>query len=197
MVLRAPAKLNRIASGLVLTATLATIAGCGLEAPDETSKEHVSIQAASNHIGAIDIRDAYIVNSSDANGTLHPYLLVTLVNNSTQADSLTGITTSIGAVSLDNADAATGGVTVPPRTRNLLEFSDPQIDATDPTATIDTSTEPKVGTTVNVGFTFANAGQIKAFAVPVVDNNFSLSPTAPVGTEIATPPAEDAPGASD
>ena len=59
MVLRAPAKLHRIASGLVLTATLATVAGCGMEAPDETAKEHASIQAASNHIGAIDIRNAW------------------------------------------------------------------------------------------------------------------------------------------
>ena len=197
MVHRAPAKLHRIASGLVLTATLATIAGCGIEAPDETSKEHASIQAASNHIGSIDIRNAYVVNASDDSGNLHPYLVVTLVNNATTPDLLTGITTSVGSVSLDDADAAAGGVTVPPRTVDGVQFADPQIDSTDPTASIDTSKQLTVGTTINVSFAFENAGQIKAFAVPVEDNDFSLSPTAPVGTEVATPPAETAPSADD
>jgi hypothetical protein len=195
-VIQRPVRTRRLVSAVILAAMVPVVASCGLEAKDETSKEHAAIQAASNHIGPIDIRNAFISNVADATGTIRPYLVATLVNNGPQ-DTLTAVSTSIGTGTLDDTDAAAGGITLPTNTQHPVQLSDPNIDGTDPSVTIDAQTLPTDGTTVTVTLTFAAAGQIKAFAVPVVDDNYTLNPTESVPTNQATPPAEDAPPTSD
>ncbi len=192
-----PVRTRRLVSAVALAAIVPVLASCGLEAKDETSKEHAAIQAASNHLGPIDIRNVFIANVADSTGTIRPYLVATLVNNSAKVDTRTAVSTSIGAGTLDDTDAAAGGITLPPNTQFPVQLSDPNIDSTDPSVTIAAKSLPADGTTVTVSFTFAAAGQIKAFAVPVVDDNYTLNPTESVPTNQATPPAEDAPPTDD
>jgi hypothetical protein len=180
----------RATAFVALALATPVVAGCGIEAKDETSKEHAAIQAADNHIGAIRIRDAYITSTpGDVTkaGATRSYLVVTLVNNSTRPDTFTGVSTGLG-VSVLNAGAGatvgTNGVTLPPGV--VVQISDPQISPTAPTVVITGST-PIVGTTEPVSFSFANAGTTPQIAVPVVDPGGSLSPTQVIPTDQATP----------
>lgn len=188
---------RRAVIGLVLAAALPVLAGCGLEAKDYTSKEHATVQGASNHIAAIDIRDVFITSDADLSGTIKTYLVATLVNNSKSADSLTGVTTSLGPATIGGAGAATGTVTLPPSTVSPVQLSDPSIDSTAPTITIQTTNQPTVGTTAQVTFDFAVAGQSPQLAVPVIAGGESLSPERAVPYGQATPPVETEPSASD
>jgi hypothetical protein len=176
----------------VLALATPVLAGCGMEAKDETSKEHAAIQAASNHIGAIRIRDAYITSPPGAGqltktGATRSYLVVTLVNNGSQVDYFTGVSTGLG-ISVLNPGAATNvaanGVALPPGV--VVQISDPEINPAAPTLEI-TGTSPVVGTTQNVTFSFARAGTTGQLAVPVVDPGGSLSPTQVVPTDQITP----------
>lgn len=171
------------------------LAGCGIEAKDETSKEHASIQAASNHIGAIRIRDAFITSvpgpgQVTKTGSTRSYLVVTLVNNGTQPDVFTGVSTGLGVSVLNPGGATkigTNGVPLPPGV--VVQISDPQINPDAPTLVI-TGTNPVVGTTQAVTFSFARAGTTAQLPVPVVDPGGSLSPTQVIPTtqETPTPP---------
>lgn len=162
-----------------------------MEAKDETSKEHSQIQAASNHIGAIRIRNAFITSLPGANqvtqtGSTRSYLVMTLINNGTTPDALTGISTGLGVSTLHpNADVtvAGSGVTLPPGVP--VQISDPELDPTAATVLI-TGSAPTVGTTEFVTFSFANAGTTRQIAVPVVAAGGSLSPTKVIPTDQAT-----------
>jgi hypothetical protein len=172
---------QRTIAGVALTLALPVLAGCGLEAKDETSKEHAAIQAASNHIGAIRIRDAFVTTpqtSSTATGQTTSYLVLTLVNVGRKTDTFNGITTSLGTAALSG-----GPVTLLPGV--VVQISDPQIDATDPTLTV-TGTDPTIGTTVGVTFNFAAAGSTPVLQVPVVIGGEGLSPTQIIPTTQAT-----------
>lgn len=172
-----------------LALSIPVLAGCGIEAKDETSKEHSAIQAASNHIGDIRIRNAFITtlpNSGTATGATRSYLVVTLINNGSKPDSFTGISTGLGTSVLNpgpDTTVGTSGVVLPPGV--VVQISDPEIDPNAPTAVI-TGTTPVVGTTENVSFIFANAGTTPQLAVPVVNPGGSLSPTQVIPTDQAT-----------
>ncbi|MGN6474475.1 MAG: hypothetical protein ACTHK4_12620 [Mycobacteriales bacterium] len=186
----------RPASRAMVFAALAlatpVLAGCGMEAKDETSKEHAAIQAASNHIGAIRIRDAFITSvpgpgQLTKTGATRSYLVVTLVNNGSQPDTFTGVSTGLGISVLNPGGATTigtNGVTLPPGV--VVQISDPEINATAPTLVI-TGSSPVVGTTEAVTFSFARAGTTGQIPVPVVDPGGSLSPTQVIPTDQATP----------
>ncbi|HVV76589.1 MAG TPA: hypothetical protein VHC43_11180 [Mycobacteriales bacterium] len=185
-----PAKQRAIVLAALALAT-PVLAGCGIEAKDETSKEHTQIQAASNHIGGIRIRNAFITTLPGTGqvtktGQTRSYLVVTLVNNGTKPDALTGISTGLGVSTLSpgaDATVANNGVTLP--VGEPVEISDPSLDPTAPTVVI-TGTNPTIGTTELVSFSFAVAGTTKQLAVPVVAANGSLSPTQVIPTDQAT-----------
>ena len=52
----------RVSFSLRLRSRPRVLAGCGIEAKDETSKEHSQIQAANFHIGGVRIRNAFIAS---------------------------------------------------------------------------------------------------------------------------------------
>lgn len=162
-----------------LALALPVLAGCGMEAKDETSKEHTQIQAASNHIGAIKIRNAFFTTAPSADGVSagKTYLVVTLVNNGKTADSLTGVATSLGAATLS------GPVTLPPGL--VVNVSDPSIDPSAATAVV-SGPAPMIGTTAQATFTFATAGTTGEIDVPVVGPGGSLTPTQVIPTTQAT-----------
>ena len=168
-----------IAAG-ALALALPVLTGCGMEAKDETSKEHSQIQASSNHIGDILIRNAFLTTGPSAasvgGGTT--YLVVTLVNNGDSPDSFTGITTPLGTATLSSA------ITLPPRL--VVQISDPGINPSAPTLTIATSVAPTVGTTEPVAFSFVGAGTTRELEIPVVEPTGSLSPTQVIPTTQAT-----------
>jgi hypothetical protein len=166
------------------------LAGCGMEAKDETSKEHSAIQAANFHIGGIRIRNAFITSpptaATPATGTTRSYLVVTLVNRGLHTDSLTGISTGLGVSALKagpDASIATQGVALPPGV--AVQISEPAINPDAATLEI-SGTAPVVGTTELVSFSFANAGTTRQIAVPVVSPGGSLSPTQVIPTDQAT-----------
>lgn len=185
-----PASRATVLAALALATPV--LAGCGIEAKDETSKEHATIQAASDHIGAIRIRNAFITSIPGAgqvtkSGATRSYLVVTLINNGTTADTFTGVSTSLGAAVLTPASGATtgkSGVTLPPGV--VVQISDPAINPTAPTLVI-TGSSAAVGTTQQVTFSFANAGTTGPISVPVVDPGGSLSPTRVIPTTQITP----------
>jgi copper(I)-binding protein len=168
---------QRTVAGVALTLALPVLAGCGLEAKDETSKEHSQIQAAANHIGAMRIRDAFLTTPVADPAT--SYLVVTLVNDGSKPDTLTGITTPSGTVTLSS-----GPVTIGPGL--VVEISDPAIDPTDSTAVVSTASTSTVGTTVPVTFAFAEAGTTPALQIPVVTPGEGLSPDQVIPTTQAT-----------
>lgn len=190
-----PASIRRVVSGLVLATVPLALAGCGLETKDYTSKEHATVQAASEQLGGVAIRNAFITSALNANGKFQPYLVVSLVNDGQQADTLNGIDSSLGPVTLTGGDPVSGGVQLQPGVPVLI--ADPAIDSTDPSAGITTRTAPTVGTTASVTFSFAVAGQTKPVAVPIVASSNTLTATKSVPTDVATPPVEDAPHSSD
>jgi hypothetical protein len=158
-----------------------------MEAKDETSKEHSQIQAAANHIGAIRIRNAFITTlPSTSSGTASTYLVVTLLNAGKTPDALTGVSTSVGNVTLKagpDASVASQGVVLPPRV--LVQVSNPEINPDAATLKI-AGPAPVVGTSEFVTFTFANAGTTGRIAVPVVSPGGSLSPTQVIPTDTPT-----------
>lgn len=162
------------------------LAGCGLEAKDETSTERSQIQAAANDIGAVKIRNAFITTVPGTDGAARTYLVVTLVNNSKAADALTGVTADFGVASLKagpETTIGTSGLVLPSGV--VVQVSNPEINPDAATVQV-TGTTPVVGTTQLVTFSFANAGTTPQLAVPVVSSGGSLSPTQVIPTDQAT-----------
>jgi hypothetical protein len=168
-----------VAAG-ALALALPVLVGCGMEAKDETSKEHTQVQAASNHIGAIKIRNAFLTTlpPTDSLSAGTTYLVVTLVNDGKTADTFTGVTTSLGTATLQG-----GSVTLPPGV--VVAISDPQLDPGADTLAI-AGAAPTVGTTEPVAFSFATAGTTADLDVPVVDPDESLTPDQVIPTTQAT-----------
>jgi hypothetical protein len=166
---------KRTVAATALALALPVLAGCGMEAKDETQKEHSQVQAADNYIGAIKIRDAFLTTLPSTGTT---YLVVTLVNDGKDPDFFTGVTTSLGTTTLS------GAVKLPPGV--VVQVSDPDIDATAPTLVVDAVSAPVVGTTEPVSFTFTRAGTTRSLQVPVVDPGGSLSPVQVIPTTQAT-----------
>lgn len=78
----------RVAASVVLALTVAFgTAGCGLIAPQATTKHYDASDGVSGSVGTVDVRNAIIV--TDASGGTVGSLVVTLVNTGTTAQKVT------------------------------------------------------------------------------------------------------------
>jgi hypothetical protein len=173
---------QRTVAALALGLALPVLTGCGLEAMDETSKEHSQVQAADHRIGAVRIRNAYLTSFPEQVPGGQPpttYLVVTLVNNAKTPDTFTGVTTSLGTAELSG-----GPVTLPPGV--VVQISDPLIDSSAPTLIVN-GKPPALGTTAGVTFSFSAAGTTASIPVPVVEPTQTLTPTQAVPTDQEIP----------
>jgi len=190
-VIQRPGFGRRAAVATVLGLALPVLTGCGLEAKDETSKEHSQIQAAASEVSGIRIRNAFITTPLVPVGkSPDAYLVVTLVNGGRAADQLVGVSTATGVATVPG-----GSISLPPGV--VVSISDPDIDSSVPAIPI-SGKAPTVGTTVPVEFSFATAGNSIELQVPVVSpDGLGLAPTQSIPTDQATPPAAEAPLATD
>jgi hypothetical protein len=188
-----------------LAASIALLAGCGFQAPDVTASEHNSIQGHDFQVGGMRVRAASITTFGATPATTSPvltskpttYLTFTLVNNGVTADTLTGITTPLGTVTLAGAGVFGGSLTVPPH-GVPVSVSPPAFGGPGgTTATVAATTPPGPGTSAQVQLTFATAGTSPTEIVPVVPATASTAVTSPVPTGVATPPVESGEPASD
>ena len=197
--------------GVVLVATGPILSACGMEAPDETSRERSPVQGAELSTGAVQVRDAYITyitstsapspapssSSTTASAsaspaaaqtpapTTAPYLVATFVNSGTSTDALIGVTTPMGAVDVGNGSS--GELTLPPGL--VVSTGTPTAAGGHPLKIDATGPPVSVGLSESVTFTFANAGTSQTVQVPIVANDYTTSPTSPlpVGSSTETP----------
>ena len=186
---------RRAVAGIVFAALTSMVAGCGFEAPTNTN-EHNSVQAAEFVVGTMHV-DAVAVTSLST-GALHKttYLMVTLVNDSNSSDTLTGITSSLGAVTLTGAGVVGSDLTVPAKGMPV-EIVTPALNPAGPTATFSTTAAPALGTFVSVSFDFAKAGPSPTEQAPVVPPDETTAPTVKLPNTVAPQPSATGESAGD
>jgi hypothetical protein len=109
----------RVAASVVLALTVAFgTAGCGLIAPQATTKHYDASDGVSGSVGTVDVRNAIIV--TDASGGTVGSLVVTLVNTGTSAQKV--------AVTSGDSGAAAAYVTVDAGQTKLVG-TDPESDS--------------------------------------------------------------------
>ena len=185
---------RRVVVGIAGVVATLLLAACGFDSPAVTNHEHNSAQAQEFTVGPISVRDAYITTLPSATS----YLVVSLVNDSPQADSLTTVTSPNGTVSFSGSGIFGGALTVPPKGVPVV-VNQPLLAPQGPTATFTpTSTKPpQLGTYVPMQFSFSGAGSSATVPVPVIPANETTQPTAAVPQTQATPPPEPGQSASD
>jgi hypothetical protein len=173
---------------LLVALVVPVLGACGLEAQDETSREHTQVQATNFAVGGVQIRDVFVTYPSNAPS--RPYIVATLVNDGSSPDTLTGVTTSLGTVTVSG-----GSLTLPPGVVVNTVQPSPAGGSTLAISTTPTGGTPAaVGTFVPVTFSFATAGTSSQVQVPVVSPDISTTPTSPVPTETpSVPPNPDLP----
>jgi hypothetical protein len=195
---------RRVVVGIAGAVATLLLAACGFDSPAVTNHEKASIQAHDFSVGKIRVRNAYVttvLDNSRGFSTSSPgttYLVLSLVNQGTQSDSLTGITSPAGSVSLTGSGVFGGSLTVPPKGVPVvvnLPVSSPQ----GPTATFTaaSTTTPQLGTFVPMQFSFSGAGTSSTEPVPVVPPTATTAATSPVPTDQATPPPQPGESAAD
>src|SRR5581483_8473884 len=162
------------------------LAGCGFESPAYTYNEHASIQGAVFRTGPIEVSDASITSLQTSELHTTTYLVATIVNNGQHSDTLTGITSSLGTVALTGSGVLGGSLTIPPGVP--VKIDQPLVAPNGPTAAVQATRAPALGTDGDFVFTFANAGPSAHIAVPVVPAGQSLTPTSAVPTATASVP---------
>jgi hypothetical protein len=190
---------RRTMAGIAIAAGALTLAGCGFQAPPVTNNEQNSAQSRDLNVGSIAIRNAYVTTSTATGGKPSTYIGATFVNSSTtHADTLTGISTQSGSVTLAGGGGLGGGLEVPPRGVPVV-LNEPVAasQAAGPSATLAATTTPAPGRYVTVTFTFSGAGSSPAIRLPVVPDTATTAASSPVPTETATPPTESGEPASD
>jgi hypothetical protein len=119
------------------------------------------------------------------------------VNQGTQSDSLTGITSPAGSVALTGSGVFGGALAVPPKGVPVV-VSLPVTSPHGPTATFTASTAaPSLGAFVPMQFSFSGAGTSGTESVPVVPPTATTAATSPVPTTQATPPPQPGESAAD
>jgi hypothetical protein len=173
---------------------MSLLAACGFDSPPVTNHEHSSAQSTEFSVGQVQVRNAYITTTANATS----YLVVSLVNNGTQPDTLTTVTSPSGAIAFSGSGIFGGTLTIPPKGVPVV-VNQPILTPEGPTATFTpTSTRPpQLGTFVPMQFSFASAGTSGTEPVPVIPPNETTEPTAPVPPGQATPPPEPGESASD
>jgi hypothetical protein len=192
---------RRVLVGIAGAVATIVLGACGYDSPAVTDHEHNSIQARDFSVGKIRARNTYVTTVPQSGlvtgpATASSYLVVTLVNQGTQSDSLTGITTPAGAINLTGSGVFGGSLTVPPNGVPVV-VNQPLISPQGPTATFAATTTPALGTSIPMQFTFSGAGTSGVEPVPVVPPNTTTAATSPVPTDQATPPPQTGESASD
>jgi hypothetical protein len=180
---------RRAAVAIVVTLSAALLAGCGFESPDVESTEHNSVQATDFTLGSIKVDDTSIT-AVTTSGVPNFYLIVTLVNTGRTSDSLTGATSTQGALTISSGQAS-----LPPGLP--VEFGLPVSGSSAPTISVNTSPMPQTGGYVPIVFTFTDAGTSPTIQVPVVPAGETTNATQPVPTATASVPTEVGQTASD
>jgi copper(I)-binding protein len=180
---------RRAVVGIVFAVSASLLAACGFEAPDVESTEHNSVQATDFRVGAIRVADTSITPAT-VDGLTGFYLIVTIVNDGSTSDTLTGATTPNGAVTLSVA-----GLPLLPGVP--VEVGLPSADSTTPTMTVVAASTPQAGDFVPIVLDFAKAGASPTAQVPVVPAGETTAATQPVPTATATVPTEVGATASD
>jgi copper(I)-binding protein len=208
---------RRAIIGVVLAAAILALSSCGLEVKEETTRETSPIQATNVSIGSIDVRDAFVTYDTQTGiqplattppgvpgaGSGSGYLVVTLVNNGSKRDQFTGVTSPLGAITVEPDPQQTGPVN-PSATVTLLPgvpvaFGAPTLGSTGPTLLINGATPAAAGTDVQVQFSFANSGTSTVQVPVVLGQNVTVNPTqiVPKPTTTETLPSEGLKPASD
>jgi hypothetical protein len=177
------------------------LAACGFDSPAVTNHEKASIQGRDFSVGKIRVRDTYVTTVQDSGGfSTGPgttYLVLSLVNQGTQSDSLTGVTSPTGSVSLTGSGVFGGSLTVPPNGVPVV-VNLPVISPHGPTATFTpTSSTPQLGMYVPMQFSFSGGGTSGTESVPVIPPTETTAATSPVPQTQATPPPQPGESASD
>ena len=171
---------RRSLGALVLLALAA--AGCGAGNNTETDKERTTPYLAQVSAGSVAVRAIRIAVADSPTSTgPQAYLLATLVNRSTQTDTLTSATVAGSAVQ------ATGGtavdVALPPQ--QVVQIGNPDLGATGTSLGVGVTQDPlQVGTTATVTFTFQTAGTVTV-DVPIMTSS-DVGTTAPAVPVITT-----------
>jgi hypothetical protein len=186
---------RRAVAGIVLAASTSMVAACGFEAPDVTAHEHNSVQAADFSVGAVRVRAVAVTSLQTSETATTSYLLVTLVNDGTATDTLTGVTSSLGPVTLTGAGVLGGALTLPPGVP--VEVDQPLLSPGGPTAAFTTTATPAAGTFVPVSFTFETAGTSPTEQAPVVPSTETTAPTVAITQSPAAGPTASGERASD
>jgi hypothetical protein len=188
---------RRTMATLVLTAS-AVLGGCGFQAPAVTTHEHNSVQANDFQVGAVRVRDGYVTSVQTGAKPAVPYLVVTLVNDSPSADTLTGITSSLGTVTLTGAGVLGGTLRLPAK-GVPVSIDQPLLSPSGPNAVFQpaSATLPGPGSYVPVQLTFSTAGTSPSEQLPVVPPTETTAVATPVPDVTATPPSQPGEPASD
>jgi hypothetical protein len=151
---------------LVLLAIAAT--GCGAGRNTETDQERATPYIAQVSAGSVAVRAIRIALADSPTSTgPQAYLLATLVNRSTQTDTLTSATVNGSAVEAVGATS----VSLPLPPQQVVQIVDPDLGATGTTLGVGVLQNPLVaGTTATVTFTFQSAGTVSV-AVPVMTSS--------------------------
>jgi hypothetical protein len=173
------------------------LAACGFDSPAVTEHEKASIQASNFSVGKIRVRNTYVTTVPQAGFSTRTstagssYLVVSLVNQGTQSDTLTGVTSPAGTVSLTGSGVFGGSLTVPPKGVPVV-VNLPVESPNGPTATFTAASAaaPQLGTFVPMQFSFSGAGTSGTEPVPVVPPTGTTAATSPVPTTQATPPPQ-------
>jgi hypothetical protein len=195
---------RRAVVGIVFAITASLLTACGFESPDVEASEHPSVQGADFSVGAIKLDDAAISSVTNADGSPAFYLSVTIVNDGTTSDTLTGATTAGGTVTVSGPDTTAGHIAVPPGVP--VEIGAPTAGTATPSTgtglnqpamVVATTTPPQVGGFVPVVFTFATAGSSGTISVPVIPAGETTAAAQPVPSATASVPSEVGPSADD
>jgi copper(I)-binding protein len=209
---------RRAIIGVVLAVAIPVLSGCGLEVQEETSHETSPIQGTNASVGSIGVRNAFV--TYDAPTGIQPlastppgvpgsgntgtgFLVVTLVNNGSKRDVLTGVSSQLGAITVHGVDQNAGSNPTQPVTSSSpvtllpgipVTFGTPALGG-DNGSTLQIATGAKSGTSgteIKVQFTFTNAGTATVQVPVVVAGNVTVDPTqtVPVPTTTETVPGE-------
>jgi hypothetical protein len=187
---------RRAITGIAVAASACMLAGCGFDSPAVTNSEHSSVQGGNFAVGPIQVRDVFVTTLETSETTSTSYVVATLVNRSPRRQSLTGITSSDGSVTLTGSGVFNGALSLPPN-GVPIEIDQPLLSPSGPNASLAAATTPAAGTFVPLQFTFSGVGPSAVLRAPVVPPTETTASSSPVPTERATPPPISGESASD
>jgi copper(I)-binding protein len=153
-------RLRRGLAGAVAAITLgaAALTGCAAGQVSQTAQQIANVDGAQGTVGPIGVRQALLATPDGANypkGSQAP-LTLWISNDSTEPDTLTGISTDAGTVTIN------GTATVGPRSLLQIGGADAKVTA----AITDLTRDLNYGISVPMTFSFAKAGQL-SLNVPI------------------------------